>query len=438
MVATLQAPPAGLEAELERLLGQAGITIAEDPPSAVTSSGARQSAPDCAGATSPTTTDVDTSAAIAAAHRRIAADRVTRRPAKVVLRADEEVGLALLVRGASGEPLPPGGFAGLKGVARAAAVCMVLHNQGLIHTVARRYAPPGMTYDDLVQHGNIGLLRAVELFDPHLGTKFSTYATHWVRQAITRGIANDARMIRIPVHMHERVLKVWRTRDMLTVDGRTPSVNRLALACELSEAQVIECLVLGPQDLLSLDTPVGPGGEATLGDLYDHGDPDADPGRASEAQLLRDQVRSLLNTLDDREAGVLARRHGFIDGRDWTLDEIGQVYGLTRERIRQIEKKAMGQLSEPGRLEQIKRLLAGDDVIEPVKPHLELEGESAPGRSVRTRSKPKTAGTAKHRSQTPQAELSTRYWQALQPREADDELSRLLGFAAGDGAGWWG
>ena len=152
--------------------------------------------------------------------RRLRLDRRIENPAKVLLKPEEEVGPALLIRGSSRKPLESGEFGRLTGEARAAADCLLLHKPGLVHKVAGRYAPPGMTYDDLFQHGVVGLIRAVELFDPSLGYKFSTYAMNWIRQAVTRGIANEARLIRLPVHMVERVNKVWATRARLTVDGQ--------------------------------------------------------------------------------------------------------------------------------------------------------------------------------------------------------------------------
>lgn len=366
VLGTLRMPPENLAAEIDRLLLRAGIDIDED------------GAP---GSTEPelaTESDIDLeiviesddqtartpgrdSDALAAARLRIKSDRYITKHAKVLLRSEEEIGLAMLVRSESGKPLEQGDFAKLTGEAREAAVCLLLHNQGLVHSVAKRYAPSGMTYDDLIQHGVAGLIRAVELFDPHRGYKFSTYAMTWVRQAITRAIANESRMIRLPVHMYERVLKVWQTRARLTVDGEEPSVHELALACGITDDQVTECLMLGPQDILSLDTPTSPEGEATLGDLYDSADPYADPEREVMFAFLQVQLAAVLDTVSEREAAVVSMRFGLSDDLPMTLDEIGKVYGVTRERIRQIEKKAMSQLRDPSRSRALCAYMYGAD-----------------------------------------------------------------------------
>ena len=287
--------------------------------------------------------------AIAAARRRIERDRYTRDPSKVLLRADEEVGLALLVRGKSRQPIEAGGFARLEGDAQLAARCLLLHNQRLVRWAAKSYAPPGMEYEDLFQHGVIGLVRAVELFDPAQGTKFSTYAMNWIRQAITRGIANESRIIRIPVHMVERVNKVWATRSRLTRNGRAPTVRELGIECELTDDQVTECLKLGPQQVTSLDTPVGSDSESTLGDILDLNESDSRPENEVEFRMLRQMIENVLDTLDEKEARVVRLRFGLVDGEQWTLDQIGQAYGLSRERIRQIEVKTLTKLRHPDR-----------------------------------------------------------------------------------------
>lgn len=355
VLGTLQSPPDGLQVEIEGLLAKAGIVIEEDvTPVAdelelvVDLEAAALKAPTTSGEF-PAPPPTQNSDPVASARRRIDRDRHITNLARVLLKPEEEVGLAILVRGISGKPLAQGDFARLTGEPRAAAECLLLHNQGLVHSVAQHFAPPGMTYEDLFQHGMIGLIRAVELFDPSLGNKFSTYAMNWVRQAITRGIANESRIIRLPVHMYERVQKVWQTRTRMTVDGVEPATRQLALACDLTDAQVAECLVLGPQDILSLDSPVGSEGETTLGDLYDRADPTADLEHQVEFLLLREQIHALLDTLSEREAGVVAMRFGLLDGEAKTLDEIGKVYGVTRERIRQIEKKVLDKLRHPSR-----------------------------------------------------------------------------------------
>jgi RNA polymerase primary sigma factor len=352
VLATLKSPPDGLRAEIERMLAKAGIAIEEDltpvadEPKVVMDlkDKALQNPPTVDNSTVPRRCNAD---AIAAARRRIDRDRFITNHSRILLKPEEEVGLAILVRGVSGKPLAKDGFAQLTGEARTAAECLLIHNQRLVHSVAQRYAPPGMTHEDLFQHGMVGLIRAVELFDPSLGHKFSTYAMNWIRQSITRGIANESRMIRLPVHMVERVQKVWQARAHLTVDGEEPPVHRLALTCKLTDDQVTECLMLGRHDILSLDTPVGPEGETTLGDLYDSADPNADPEQELEMVLLREEIYALLDSLSERESGVVAMRFGLSDGEPKTLDEIGMVYGVTRERIRQIEKKVMSQLRHP-------------------------------------------------------------------------------------------
>lgn len=295
--------------------------------------------------------------AIAAGRLVMLADRRRARPENFILTAREEVGLALLLRGDTAQPLDAGDFGRLTGERREAATCLFLHNQRLVHSIAQKYAAAGMAYDDVVQHGAIGLIRAVELFDPNQGNKFSTYATFWVRQAITRGIANDARLIRLPVHMVERVRKVWATRDRLTVDGEAPRVHDLALACGLDDRQVLECLRIGPPDMVSLDLPVGDGGETTLGDLLNLVDRDASPAEKVDSALLRTQLHVVLATLPEREAGVISMRFGLQSGEPMTLDDIGRIYGVTRERIRQIEKKAMEKLRHPVRSDLLRPYL---------------------------------------------------------------------------------
>lgn len=355
VLATLQSPPDGLREELERLLAKAGVAVDEDlapvddepellvemedkPPRDAPFSG-----------NSPTTNHGNNIDPVAAARERMYQDRYIHDLSRVLLKAEEEVGLAILVHGASDKPLAQGDFARLAGEARAAAECLLLHNQRLVHSVAQRYAPPGMDYEDMIQHGMIGLVRAVELFDPSLGNKFSTYAMHWIHQSITRGIANESRMIRLPVHMYERVQKVWQARARLTLNGVEPPVHQLALACDLTDYQITECLMLGPQDILSLDTPVGPEGETTLGDILDRADPTANPEHEVEFALLQEQLHAVLDTFSEREAAIVSMRFGLADGDPKTLDEIGKIYGVTRERIRQIEKSVMSRLRHPSR-----------------------------------------------------------------------------------------
>ncbi len=351
----MKVPDLEVRLEIERLLLEAGFAIEEAAPPAVSVDQgiAKLTKPRAKPRDDAEASDIPSEypvrAAITAARRRIERDRYTRDPAKVLLRPEEEVGLALLVRGRSGQPLEAGAFAHLEGESKLAARALLLHNQRLIRWVARKYSPSGMAYEDLFQHGVIGLIRAIELFDPALGNKFSTYANNWVRQAITRGIANDSRLIRIPVHMVERINKVWAARERLTRNGQPPSAADLAFACELTEEQASECLALGPQDMLSLDMLAGSESEATLGDLLDLQAADSQPENEVEFRMLRQLIESALDTLDDREARVMRLRYGLVDGEQWTLDQIGEVHGLSRERIRQIEKATLTKLREPRR-----------------------------------------------------------------------------------------
>lgn len=348
VLGTFGVPADVFREEFERLLSEAGIAIEEDVFPIV-----RPVEP-VEIVDRPDRGHVDQGAAVRAARQRLEKDRYIKNPAKVLLRAEEEVGLALLVRGERGAPLDQGDFGRLTGEARRAAECLLLHNQGLVWSFAQKFAPPGMTFEDLSQHGICGLIRAVELFDPTQGYKFSTYAMNWVRQAITRAIANESRVIRLPVHMVERVNKVWATRARLTLDGEPPTLHQLALACELGDEETAECLVLGPQYVLSLDAPVGPEGESTLADLVDVGDPYLAPEYEVELELMKAQVRGIVaDELDEREAGIISLRFGLIGGEPRTLDEIGHVYGVTRERIRQIERKTMEKLRRPAVLEAL-------------------------------------------------------------------------------------
>lgn len=368
LLGTLRTPPEDIATEVDRLLVKAGIKIEEDCAPAPTEPEVNEDVvtgpefdiePVAPAAAIPG----HNSDPVAAARRRIMSDRhfpVTKH-AKVLLRSEEEVGLAILVRGETGAPLKQGDFAKLTGESREAAICLLLHNQGLVHSVARHYAPSGMTPEDLFQHGMTGLIRAVELFDPNRGYKFSTYSMNWVRQSITRAIANESRMIRIPVHLHERVQKVWLTRPRLTIDGEEPSIHQLALACELTDAQVTECLTLGRQDILSLDTPVAHEGETTLGELFERADPYADPELEIVFTLLQSQLAAVLESVSEREASVVSMRFGLSDDSPKTLDEIGRVFGVTRERIRQIERKAMTHLRDPSRSRALRAYLYGTD-----------------------------------------------------------------------------
>lgn len=373
VLGTLETPSDRIRPEVERLLATAKIRIDEDQvqaPAPVASPAAEQhrpKEPEEDSLDGPPVPDAERrkplgwserQLAVKAAWNRIIADRHVANPASILLTAQQEVGLAILIRGRDDRPLERGEFASLTDDSREAAECLLLHNQRLVHSVANRYPQTGMSYDDLVQHGMIGLIRAVELFDPGQGNKFSTYAVGWIRQSIGRGIANEARLIRLPVHMVEKLNKVWAVRARLIVGGETPSLYRLAQACELSEKQVVECLRLGPPDLPSLDMKTGDG-EATLADVLDMADPELDPSHQVEYLLLQEQLSAVLDTLSEREAGVISRRFGLATGEPMTLDEIGNVYGVTRERIRQIESRTLDKLKHPSRSQALEPYLYG-------------------------------------------------------------------------------
>ena len=373
-------PADSIRADVERMLAKVGVCVVEDapPPSSVAGGpgGASQSPPTPLNSGSPQSSLVDDTsradaaeppamlrnnevlaasredrrtAAVAAARRLLSTDAAVseRQRHMRLLTAELEVGLALLMRGGAGACNSEVVFGELAGEARQAAEALFLHNQRLVYKMSRKYPATGMAYEDLAQFGFLGLIRAVEKFDPTAGFKFSTYATWWIRQSVTRGIADQARLIRFPVHLVERLQKVWRTRDSLTSDGESPSIHALTLATGLTGDQVREAIRLGRFEPLSLDIPVGPEAESTLGELLDLEDERLDPAYEVELLQLHEQLLGVLDTLTEREAGVIRLRFGLIDGEARTLDEIGQVYGVTRERIRQIELKAMSKLRDP-------------------------------------------------------------------------------------------
>ncbi|MGY5052463.1 sigma-70 family RNA polymerase sigma factor [Streptomyces sp. 900105755] len=308
-------------------------------------------------------TDADLAAAVAAAERVMREDRYRCRPEKQLLTAREEVGLAMLVRGGLDEEPDQETLSAVPSddIRIRARDCLVVHNQGLVHSLVPRYLEQGLDYEDLFQHGALGLMRAARKFDPTKGFKFSTYATWWIRQSITRGIADEGSVIRVPVHMHETIRKVANAERSLAERGRPATAADVAVYCDLSLSKVEEARRLSRRTD-SLDRVVGDG--VTLGDFVaqTHTLPPFEE-RVHNALLL-DDAMAVVNTFSGRDHRILVRRLGLDDAEPSTLDQLGSEFGVTRERIRQLEVKLVPALRsrlQTARLLGVRAVVAAED-----------------------------------------------------------------------------
>ncbi|MFF4559468.1 sigma-70 family RNA polymerase sigma factor [Streptomyces sp. NPDC001435] len=345
----------------------------------------------------------DFATAVAAALSVLGVDRVQRRPESRLLGAEAEVGLAVLLRGGADhvgqEPTDTELSALPSGDIRIRARdCLVLHNLRLVHSLVRPYLEQGLDYDDLVQHGALGLMRAARKFDPTMGNKFSTYATWWVRQSITRAIADEGALIRIPVHMHEQMRKVAAAERALAAQGRAAGAADVAVHCDMSVRKVEEVRKLSRRTD-SLDRVISDG--ATLGDLL--GEVNALPSVEHGVlnMLLMDDVMAVVGTFDERSARVLVRRLGLDGDEPSTLDELGREFSVTRERIRQVESKTLPVFRQRLRTAGLVSAFRASD-------GQGADEDGGQGRPMKRRARGKAPGTAVVAEPRPAAERESR------------------------------